>query len=231
MKKLVVVFILAMIHQWSVADCIRFVLHEFVNVSAVITDDAGEPVPFATVAIYTGPEKKLVDGTVADFDGLACIDSVKQGLYTIEVASFGYHTLVYDSVYLGFSQEHSIDVELESVPVPMVSYCYSWSCRLGESAEVLLIDCSSVAVDSAQQRDQLIEPSTVHPYPNPTSDRFRLSAARSFESLEVVDMNGQVLRSFGNGSVVYDISDLPTGTYVIRWLEDAVPQQRRLVKL
>jgi Secretion system C-terminal sorting domain/Carbohydrate binding domain len=51
--------------------------------------------------------------------------------------------------------------------------------------------------------------------PNPTTGLIQLKNADAFESLDVYDLNGRIVRQFSNNANQLDISDLPKGVYQI----------------
>jgi hypothetical protein len=51
--------------------------------------------------------------------------------------------------------------------------------------------------------------------PNPTTGLIQLKNADAFESLDVYDLNGRLVRQFSNNANQLDISDLPKGVYQI----------------
>jgi len=56
-------------------------------------------------------------------------------------------------------------------------------------------------------------------YPNPTQDYFQVSADNKISQIEVYNIVGKKIRSFGhNQNTTYDISDLRNGLYVVRLL-------------
>jgi hypothetical protein len=69
-------------------------------------------------------------------------------------------------------------------------------------------------------------------YPNPVKDEFRISNPGDMviSTVEVVDVTGKVVRVL-QGSEVYDVSDLASGTYVIKISSNETTKITRLTKL
>ncbi len=60
----------------------------------------------------------------------------------------------------------------------------------------------------------------IHLYPNPASNRIFIQGASAFDKAEVLDYSGKVLRVFYSRKREMDISDLPSGLLLFRFLTD-----------
>jgi hypothetical protein len=60
------------------------------TIKGKITDDGGEPVPFANVTLYNGSDQIL--GTTTDFDGEYVLKPIPPGAYDLQVSYVGYQT-------------------------------------------------------------------------------------------------------------------------------------------
>jgi hypothetical protein len=65
--------------------------------------------------------------------------------------------------------------------------------------------------------------------PNPVKDRFSISPNNKVTKVQVFDVNGRLLKTFNN-SVQYDLSELPTGNYVISVLEGKSISNHKIAK-
>ena len=59
-------------------------------IRATVTDDGGEPIPFANVIVKQNGVQ--VTGGQTDFDGLANIKPITPGTYDVEISSLGFGT-------------------------------------------------------------------------------------------------------------------------------------------
>ena len=76
---------------------------------------------------------------------------------------------------------------------------------------------SIIALGPPPYIDELSEEGMLNIYPNPASDRLYINTGIEYQSIEIMDMSGQaVLQSSRIGNEGLDISDLSSGTYVLR---------------
>ena len=61
----------------------------FSQLKATITDELGNPLEYATAALY-GNDDTLVSGVVSQSDGVIEIKNIKTGQYNLEVSFIGY---------------------------------------------------------------------------------------------------------------------------------------------
>jgi len=91
------------------------------NLSGTVTDESGEVVMFATVAIKK--KGSLVTGTQTDFDGKYQFDSLSIGMYDVAVSFVGYQTkttadvIIFPNKDLVLNIEISQGVEIIDCPV------------------------------------------------------------------------------------------------------------------
>ena len=52
-------------------------------------------------------------------------------------------------------------------------------------------------------------------YPNPVSESFQLISDYEIESVQVLDMSGRTVKTFGAAQLTYDISSIPSGVYMV----------------
>lgn len=90
-----------------------------------ITDsDSGEPMVFATVALYQG--SRLVTGTETDLDGYYSITELKPGTYAVECSYTGYSALRMDSVVVVLGKSNKLDLKLQAgLSLETVLLCYT----------------------------------------------------------------------------------------------------------
>ena len=63
------------------------------NISGIVTDNAGEPLPDATVRLLQAKDSAFVKGAIADIDGAFRITGVNKGKYIVEATYIGYEKL------------------------------------------------------------------------------------------------------------------------------------------
>ena len=61
--------------------------------SGIVKDAQGDPIPYATIRILSGEEKKLVNGTIADDDGKWVFRNVAEGDFHISISFISYKTI------------------------------------------------------------------------------------------------------------------------------------------
>ena len=61
---------------------------------------------------------------------------------------------------------------------------------------------------------------TIKVYPNPSNGLFSVKGGKQIASVQVFSLTGRQVKSFTfNDGQWYDISDLPTGTYLVRMVD------------
>lgn len=91
----------------------------------VVDSKSGQPVEYATIAVFLKSDGKPLGGTISDNLGVFKIDNLKPGNYFLKISFIGYQTLTIDDVNLvnnsdkalGNIQLVSSDKELEEVEV------------------------------------------------------------------------------------------------------------------
>ncbi len=73
----------------------------------------------------------------------------------------------------------------------------------------------SIGVDACASLEELNENALVL-FPNPAQNTFTLESESAVELLEIVDISGKVVKSFGKNTIVYDVNSLKRGTYFVR---------------
>ena len=61
--------------------------------ATIVVDATGEPLPQATLALYSARDSSFVTGGAAGLDGVVAIDPVRPGSYTARVSFIGYETV------------------------------------------------------------------------------------------------------------------------------------------
>lgn len=70
-------------------------------------------------------------------------------------------------------------------------------------------------------------------YPNPAEDHFSLSGHKNFEEIELLNLNGKVVKRFGADQLhsgEFNISDVPLGAYILKVKIGHQVISRRLIK-
>ena len=79
------------------AICIEPVLIKDGKVREIVLDkETNAAVEYATIALYQSPDKKLITGTISDFNGHFKIDNIEFGTYYLVVSFIGYEEIVTD---------------------------------------------------------------------------------------------------------------------------------------
>ena len=81
----------------------------------VVDAESGEPILFASVALYTNGA--LTAGTETDFDGNYSFSNVNPGTYEVEVSYVGYAKRRVDGVEVTAGKANSLDIEISSAGV------------------------------------------------------------------------------------------------------------------
>ncbi len=72
-----------------------------------------------------------------------------------------------------------------------------------------------ISVDACASLEELVDKTLVL-FPNPTQNTFTVESEFAVEQLEIVDISGKTVKTFGKNTTVYDISNLNNGTYFVR---------------
>lgn len=65
--------------------------------------------------------------------------------------------------------------------------------------------------------------------PNPTATTFTIQSNVSFDSIELLDMSGRAVRNFDASKASHDVSNIPSGVYIIVLKADGLSGKQRLV--
>lgn len=159
-------------------------------VLATIVDDAtGDPLPQATLALYSARDTAFVTGGAAGVDGVVRIDPVRPGTYVARVSFIGYDTARLDAVEVGAGAPTDFG-----------------TIRLVESAAVLgEAEVTAQREFVEQQADRTVYNVQEQPV---TAGGSAIETLQTLPSLEV-DTDGNIsLR--GNQNVVIQINGRPT---------------------
>lgn len=104
MKRLLLLFVMGLI-SWSAAAQ--------TSLEGKVTDqETGEPVLFATVALYKNGV--LVTGTDTDLDGNYAFTNIDPGTYDVEFSYVGYQTQRQAGVFVNAGRANKLDIQLSS---------------------------------------------------------------------------------------------------------------------
>lgn len=81
------------------------------EISGRVTDENGEGIPFANVAVVAGDA--VIKGTVTDFDGNYSIKPLDPGKYDIKTSYLGYGTILRTGVVVSVDKTTFLDIALE----------------------------------------------------------------------------------------------------------------------
>ena len=73
----------------------------------IIKTPIDEPIPYATVALYSTLDSKLVTGTISNENGQFIIDKISSGDYYLTISFMGYHEYTIDDITLDSGQTHT----------------------------------------------------------------------------------------------------------------------------
>ena len=101
------------------------------SINGTITDDLGDPVSFANVALYQ--DKNLIRGVQSDLDGLYIIGHLDSGEYSVEVSFLGMQTKRQEGIALKHSESIVVnfsmsgsnilnEVQVVDFKVPLISH-------------------------------------------------------------------------------------------------------------
>ncbi len=63
------------------------------KLSGIVMDEAGQPVPYATISVLKVSDEKLVEGTIAGEDGKWMIKNIPEGDFKITISFIGYESI------------------------------------------------------------------------------------------------------------------------------------------
>ncbi|MFT6921014.1 MAG: hypothetical protein ACJA1C_000008 [Crocinitomicaceae bacterium] len=91
----------------------------------------------------------------------------------------------------------------------LLTYTYTDMITGCEGTEVQTITVDACASVDEKGFENLIL------YPNPVSESFQLISDYEIESVQVLDMSGRIVKTFGAAQLTYDISSVPSGVYMV----------------
>lgn len=80
------------------------------ELTGVVKDASGNPVPFANVVILSS--ERIVTGTTTDFEGYYALKPINAGTYTVKVSAVGYAPQEFTGLVISASQTKMLDVVL-----------------------------------------------------------------------------------------------------------------------
>ncbi len=98
--------LLALLALWVLA----LPLYAQTSLSGKVTDDTGEPIIFASVALYKNGV--LITGTETDFDGYYHFASLDPGTYAVETSYVGYNKQRIERVLVYAGKANKLDIEM-----------------------------------------------------------------------------------------------------------------------
>ncbi|MDG2281221.1 MAG: T9SS type A sorting domain-containing protein, partial [Flavicella sp.] len=66
--------------------------------------------------------------------------------------------------------------------------------------------------------------------PNPVEEKFGIETAIQSFQIEIMDINGRLVKRINNPSEVIDVSDLSSGVYLINLITEEGEYQRKIIK-
>lgn len=129
-----------------------------------------------------------------------------------------------------YTTEHTTWTDV-SIPLPNKSTNYLIAFE-GTSnwARGINIDNVSVVDAAALAVGEITKNESVKIYPNPAKSIVNIATDMTVNSVEVFSMTGQLLKTFSNESKQINVSDLKTGTYILRIKSAGKDQSFKLVK-
>jgi len=167
-----------------------------------------ELIPFANVTIMQHGLAHA--GTLTDYNGYGQIGNLPDGVFDIVVSSDGYTSKLITGIDQFELENTHFAVELEKAHKRPTSKSGSFSGPDG--------------------MEQLALASPALLYPNPTRSQFKVLSEAPVQQLEVYTMGGQrCLEAPGNFQNAFDVTPLPAGNYVVRWVSAGEPFQSKLI--
>jgi len=193
-----------------------------------------EPLPYASVALYKN--QVLITGRETDLNGNFLFEDIDPGTYDVEVSFVGYRTqsMRRVKVYAGRTNRLQVCMRKEAVireTIEVVAY----------KVPLVDFDVCGASYRRPKEEEDEIKPdppspfSTLHCFPNPTTDQVTLTLTNQVECLQLYSLNGQLLRQWGRqeaGQQTINLSNYPSGTYLLeataegqRWAAKVIVQR------
>jgi len=119
----------------------------------------------------------------------------------------------------------TFDPSVAGIGSHILSYTYTdmvTGC-IGEEVQTIIVD-GCLSIDEKGLENMVL-------YPNPVSESFQLISDNVIESVQVLEMSGRIVKSFGAAQLSYDISAIPSGIYMVTvQTADHIGQLRIIVK-
>ena len=119
----------------------------------------------------------------------------------------------------------TFDPSVAGIGSHILSYTYTdmvTGC-IGEEVQTIIVD-GCLSIDEKGLENMVL-------YPNPVSESFQLISENVIESVQVLEMSGRIVKSFGAAQLSYDISAIPSGIYMVTvQTADHIGQLRIIVK-
>ena len=112
------------------------------------------------------------------------------------------------------------DVSTAGVGTHTITYTYTdGNGCTNDATETITVDaCSSIG--------ELASSFTI--YPNPSTSSFVIVGVNQIDELNLIDLSGRTVKTFNN-DLTFDISSVPSGTYIVKFTSGADQYQTRLV--
>jgi len=87
-----------------------------------------------------------------------------------------------------------------------------------------------VISDDIPTRIQTLDPTVIAIYPNPVDDILHIQTTELVRRIEIFTLQGSLVMATENITTFLDVSNLPSGVYVIRFITDRGIVTQRFVK-
>jgi hypothetical protein len=188
----------------------------------VLNEENKKPLRYALIILLKNGDQ--ITGALSDSLGEYRFDSLDSGRYTIQIKYVGNktRTLNFDLIS-DISMINHVEAEpTKSKTITIRKRCCSCpTYRLVSNPYPL----TTLRTDSIYKELGLTESLTTNRklwsvYPNPTSGILHIQASKDYESIEIADYNGHVVKQFSghksSGIFSIDLNDLPGGVYFVR---------------
>lgn len=141
------------------------------------------------------------------------------------VAEINGNAFVFDSVPNGTYQ---LWLDVPGIPQSNLGNVLIGSGQTNQTNVVIRIEDTEVSytIPSSVQTERKIQSGI---YPNPVTDWFEIPNANP-ESMRIMDLTGKQMPVVSNRTNQWNVSDLPSGVYLIEWKEGNVFKRERMLK-
>jgi|GEM_PF-1427437 len=206
------------------------------EVRFLITEEGTDFEIFQAKISLINSDGEVLEG-LTEGDGYADVSGVGETeRYTLKIDAVGYEPLEIEKFKVPrkglFTKVYAYELERASIMLSefeLIEYTSPLICATGCYCGMRYERITSSVPDGFEE---LASSSSALLYPNPTRSQFKVLSDAPVQQLEVYTMSGQqCLKAEGNMQNTFEVSALPAGSYIVRWVSDGVSYQSRLIRL